>query len=384
MRPLAETNPTAAYLVALLAGSELPAEKLTEADWEHLITTANTHFVTPILFMRLKERGITPPPGAAEALQRIYFASLRRNVRLFHELDRILQVLQAGDIPVVPLKGAFLAEAVYGNIALRSMDDIDLWVRGPQLLKACSAMEALGYSSYSREDRPRALQEAFYGETPFSKANLPVVELHLNIFIGEWIRHTTRIDGQDIWKRTKPLRGELIRQLSPEDAIIHLCVHLAVNHRFSENSLRSLLDLEYARRKWNIDWKMVAERASAWRVSCATWLVLKTVAEMFGDVGGRLPLSELAPSSFRQRILRRFISAQAVLNGLDLGKGPKRFLFQLAVVDRPVDAGLLVWRAFFPDRLWLILRYGLQRAPAWRIWVQQIWHPLRTIIRRSV
>jgi Uncharacterised nucleotidyltransferase len=384
MHPLVETKNTAAYLIALLAESVKPAGKLTEADWERLIAIAQKQFVTPILYMRLKDRGITPPPRSAEALQQIYLASLKRNMRLFHELDNILQALQADHIPVIPFKGAYLAEAVYGNIAFRPMDDIDLWVPGTQLSRACAVMQTLGYSAYSRVDRPQALQEAFNGEMQFSKANLPLVELHWNIFIGEWIRHTTRIDEQGVWKRTMPLQGELIRQLSPEDAIIHLCVHLAVNHKFGEVGLRSLLDLEYARRKWSIDWKMVAKHAHAWRVSCATWLVLQILADLFGDPEDQLPLSNLAPSSLRQRILGRFVSSCTVLNGRDLGNGPERFLFQLALVDRLADAGLLVWRAFFPDRLWLTLRYGLQGAPAWRIWMQQLWHPLRVIIKRGV
>ena len=55
-------------------------------------------------------------------------------------------------------------------------------------------------------------------------------------------------------------------------------------------------------------------------------------------------------------------------NGLELRGGPKRFLFLLSLVDRPADAVVLAWRALFPDRLWLTLRYGLPDAGSWQVW----------------
>jgi hypothetical protein len=73
-----------------------------------------------------------------------------------------------------------------------------------------------------------------------------------------------------------------------------------------------------------------------------------------------------------------------IVEGLRISSGPKRFLFLLALVDDPVDAIRLLWQAFFPDRIWLILRYGLQDAPAWRIWVQRLWHPLLTAFQRDI
>ncbi len=175
-----------------------------------------------------------------------------------------------------------------------------------------------------------------------------------------------------------------MRQLSPEDAIIHICIHLAVNHQMSDAALRTLVDLDYARQRLNIDWGTVAERARAWRVSTATWLVLQMLTELFGDPEKQLPLADLAPVSLRRLLLRRFVPLGLVVEGLRISSGPKRFLFLLALVDDPVDAIRLLWQAFFPDRIWLTLRYGLQDAPAWRIYLQRLWHPLRIALQRKI
>jgi hypothetical protein len=337
-----------------------------------------------MLYARLKECGIMPPPESAQRLREIYLANATRNMLLLHEVGKILRALQAAEIPVIPLKGIYLAEAMHSNLALRQMGDIDLWIQRRHLDLARQVMQSLGYTSRSKTDRPQALQDALTGETQLFKSGAPMVELHWNIFPGEWLRHTAQIDEQIIWQRTKPFKGELVRQLSYVDTIIQVSVHLAVSNQMSETGLRTLFDLDIARRKWVIDWKTLAQRARAWRVSSATWLVLHALAELFGDSDHQLPLSDLAPSPLRQFILGRFVSKRALMEGLDLYRGPKRFLFLLSLVDRPVDAISLLWRAFFPDRVWLTLRYELQDAPSWRIWAQRLWHPLRVAIKREL
>ena len=121
---------------------------------------------------------------------------------------------------------------------------------------------------------------------------------------------------------------------SPEDAVIQHCFHGAVSHQMSGPGLRTLLDLDLMRQKLNINWETVAERAHTWRVSTATWLVLWMLAEVFGDPEGKLPLQHMKPSQFRQKLIKRFISPQEFIAGINISSGPKRFAFLLALVDR--------------------------------------------------
>lgn len=377
-------NQDAERLIALLAGHADNIGTLTESEWERLIEFARKSNIAQMLFTYLKSQNVSPPPAVAEAIRKIHLASVVHNTKLCHELEKILQAFQAEGITTVPLKGAWLAEAAYRNIALRGMGDVDLWVPRSQLDAARQVMVSLGYSSRSRADRPQALQDALAGETQMFKTGAPMVELHWNVFPGEWLRHTARIDEQVIWQRTLPHHRENVRQLTPEDAIIHICVHLAVNHQMSMPGLRTLLDLDCARQRLNIDWGTVAERARAWRVSTATWLVLQMLAELFGDPERKLSLQDLRPSPLRRWILRRFISPQNLMEGIKISSGPKRFVFLLALVDKPSGALYLIWRALMPDRKWLTLRYGLQDAPVWRIWLQRMWHPLRIAFQRKI
>jgi len=371
-------------LVGLLSMRAVGPAPFTEADWQRLVDLAVKHRLAPFLHAKLLERGLAPPPAAADQLQRAHLVNAVRNTGLLHVLDNILRACHDGGVAVTLLKGVHFAEAVYDDIALRHIGDVDLWVSRGQLEAARAVMRSLGYVSRSRTKRPQALQDALTGETQLFKANAPMVELHWNIFAGEWFRHTARIDEQLVWQRTESIEGSTARRLSHEDAIIHLCLHLAINHQMSEAGLRTLVDLDVARRTWTIDWDVVVQRARAWRVSCALWLVLQRLVEIFGDPSGEIPVVELAPSRLRQTVFTQLVSARFLVEGAKLTGGPGRFLFMLAAVDRPTDAGRLLWRGFFPDRLWLTLRYELQNAPAWRVWLQRLWHPVRVAFRRDI
>lgn len=377
-------NSDAAHLVSFLSGRGAAVEGLDEATWDRIVALAKRNGVAQLLPAAWKAQGIIPPLAVSTRAGEIRIACASRNIRLFHELDIVLSALQEENISVVPLKGAWLAESAYDDIVQRTMGDVDLWIRRDDLDAARRVLGSLGYSWHSREDRPQELQDALTGETQLIKKNAPLLELHWNIFRGEWVRHTARIEERDVWNRTIAFKGEMVRQLSPEDAILHLCVHLAVNHQMSSTGLRTLLDLDRIRRRWEIDWDAVTRRAIEWRISNAVWLVLRLLDEAFGDQERLLPLWDLRPSQFRRKILAGFNSLRSLVEGRDVTRGPTRFLYLLALVDRFSAAYLLVFRALFPDLTWLTLRYGLKDAPGWRVGLQRLWHPMRILLRRNI
>jgi len=158
-------------LIALLSGLAIDTAICSEEDWRRIVELAVKQHVAPVLHARLTERGITPSAAATDRLRRIYLANAGRNTRLLHEVGNILRALRDNGIPVIPLKGACLAEAIYGNIALRQMGDVDLWIQRKHLDAARQVMQLLGYVSRSKTRRPQALQDALTGETQMFKTD---------------------------------------------------------------------------------------------------------------------------------------------------------------------------------------------------------------------
>jgi hypothetical protein len=53
-----------------------------------------------------------------------------------------------------------------------------------------------------------------------------------------------------------------------------------------------------------------------------------------------------------------FVGTDSMLAGRDRTRGPRRFVYQLLLVDRVRDAVRLLGRALWPEREWLAARYG--------------------------
>ena len=377
-------NEDASHLTGILSGRAENLGGLSEGEWHQLIELAVKNGVSQMLYSAVKREGLMAPPLAAERIRNIHLASVVNNTKRVYELEKIFKAFSDVGITVVPVKGAWLGEAVYGNIAMRGMADMDLWLQRKEIDAARNVMFSLGYAqNSSRTARPQALQDALLGESSLFKRDAPVVELHWKIFAGEWLYHAARIDREVIWHRTLPYRGDTVRQLSVEDALIYIAIHLSVRHQMSESALRTLLDLDTARKKLKVEWEIVAGRSQEWQVATAMWLVLSMLERLFGDPQQELPLHKLQPSFFRQWVLGRFITPQGLVDGLHI-KGLQRFWFLLALVDKPLDALKLLWRGVVPDRKWLELRYGLQDAPRWRVCLQRLWHPLLIVLHRDI
>ena len=322
------------------------------------------------------------PSDVWQEIQSDFLVAVGPSVARDDELKRILLALEEIEVPVVLLKGAALALTVYPYPVLRLMGDLDLWIPQECVEAAKAALASSGYVSRAGEARPQPLQDALDGETQMigQRPQTGLVELHWRIFAGEWVRYAARIDEAAIWERKIRLDELPAYHLAPEDAILHTCLHFAVNHQFAGLGLRPFLDLAMMVQNWTVPWEVVVGRARAWQVSTPTWLVLDLLGKFSAEMQDQLPIRALRPSRLRRWILGRFVSPQSLIERRDIRQSLLRFVFLLLLVDRPVDAARLVLRSVFPDRQWFVLRYQLEDASNLRIWLQRLWHPIRTLL----
>lgn len=201
-------------------------------NWREFVATAIQNDVAPVIYERLHQAGMwgQVPSWAGRQLEYEYHRVGFCNTRYFAELGHALDSLRECGIEVIVLKGAALAEAVWKNVALRPMGDIDLLVREDDLDGADRALRRLGYDQYLQyldeslreEYRTRSHHLAPY----FNAGTRIVVEIHRNILTPRGVFRTA-FDVRQFWERAQPARigGVETRVLSPEDTIIHLCLH---------------------------------------------------------------------------------------------------------------------------------------------------------------
>ncbi len=325
----------------------------------------------PYAFYRLREAGEIGalPAAAEEVLRGAYYRAVADTVLHDRELAVVLDALAAVGITPILFKGAVLAHTAYPDPACRSMGDLDLWLTDSDpspglrvMARGQAALEAIGYVQRHKPTRPIALMVQRSGEIQMigQHPGSGLVELHWGTFAGEWLRRSAAVDEALIREQVRPviILGRPARSLAPEDAIIQLAVHLAVNHQMAYPGLRGLLDLVLLARAGDVDWAEVTARAKSWRVGTATWLVLHLAADLFGLDEAAPAIAHLRPSSARRWWLGRFASARSLLALRDLTRGPLRFVYQLLLVDRARDALRLFWRAVWPEDDWLAARYG--------------------------
>jgi hypothetical protein len=95
------------------------------------------------------------PVQIQRRLSNDFQANNRRNLFLTGKLLELLQLLRAHSIPAVPYKGPFLAHYLYGNLALRQFNDLDILVPKDRALEARDLLGGCGYSlSGPRSEHP--------------------------------------------------------------------------------------------------------------------------------------------------------------------------------------------------------------------------------------
>ena len=152
-----EKPSTAEWLFYLLgmgrkANPRFRLEGLSGSEWNEIIDSSKHFWLSALLYRELKgslESGPVPP-DVMERLRQLYLKSGGKGTLVYHHLSKLLTLLKEEDIPVIVLKGAHLAEIVYGNVALRNMGDIDLLAQKKDLVRIQEKFIEKGYGTTNR------------------------------------------------------------------------------------------------------------------------------------------------------------------------------------------------------------------------------------------
>ena len=120
-------------------------------EWRMLLALATVQRVRPINYQRLVDRDLEPrvPVSVWEGFKRGSRENAERVLRLQARVAVIARALAAENIPMAALKGVYLAQEVYGNPALREMNDADILVRREDVRRTVDRLFALGYPCQS-------------------------------------------------------------------------------------------------------------------------------------------------------------------------------------------------------------------------------------------
>jgi hypothetical protein len=322
---------------------------MSRTDWEDLLRTSALHGVTPLLYHCLTtfHADVPIPAEVIRELRCCYLRNAGRNMHLYHELGKVLVRLRQAGIPVIALKGAHLAEAVYGNIALRPMNDVDLLVRTEDLAQVDKKLLELGYL-------PNDCNRLTAGDNYHFAYSLPnkglSVEVHWT-FLPSNLPFGIDMDGQ--WKRSRraTLGRVEVSVLCPEDLLLHLCLH-ASKHLF-DIWLKPFCDISATIRHYGeeIDWDQVLIRSGQAGIANAVYLTLELARELMGAPVPEKLLNAIKPDDFDERFIamakgRIFETGPRSVDGLSLPPNA----FQFFGSKRFLNKAVLFLKRVFPSR----------------------------------
>jgi hypothetical protein len=258
----AASDPALAVLLACLHRDSrlLNVDLLTALgeDWGRLLTLAAAHGVLGLIGQRLSDASLAAyvPSAVRKALGEAARQTAARMLRAQTQVVELASAFGATSIPVIALKGVYLAKAVYPNLTLRAMQDIDLMVSREDLPRATEIALTLGYAPI----RPFTVEQEANAKPHIARltrrASLDV-EIHWNITAPNQIYS---IDPADLWTHAVPVDFGACRTfgLSREHLLLHLCIHTSYQHGF-EFGIRSLVDIAAIIRRFGeeLDWSFV-------------------------------------------------------------------------------------------------------------------------------
>jgi hypothetical protein len=260
----------------------------------------------------------------------VYYQQAIRNAQLGTSLGEILVTLSRYGVPTIVLKGAALAELVYGNIALRPTGDLDVLIQPRDLELAERLLRELGYVPYEGWQPAEWYRRHHHHLAPYhSPDGSSCVEVHRHIFPSDVSVH---VPIGDLWQRARPaaLGPAPALVLAPADLLLHLCVGLSAVEHFV-GGLRRLCDIAAAIKRYEMEmnWARLLESGRTYDLEKHLYYSLWLAWYL---VGADVPAHVL--DKLRYSMRGRWVEARAV-KGLI-----RRAVFQHAG-DRAVPAALV-------------------------------------------
>jgi hypothetical protein len=283
---------------------------LTEEGWERLSQALETlslekvrqHRLAPWLYYRVKQQGYEDrlPARLLQTLRGDFSQHVLLSTLQQQEMQRLLPALFDAEIDFILLKGADLRLRVYPDPALRPMDDLDLLLAPGDIAKAAPVLTQLGYRLYSgHQDQRLIINEVLY--SPPEKHFL-----HLDL-------HSEIVAACSFYQLPyRPLRaaavtingyGTTVLVLSPEHALIHLCLHAYGNFPVASQ----ILDLALVLSRLTLNWPRVIQEATRFGCQCPVHLMLQEAAQIVPDKVPAAVLTQLSrhrPSFLEMMVLR--------------------------------------------------------------------------------
>lgn len=345
-----------AEVFLLLSRVSPPGSALKEAhslisedfNWNELLSQSVRHGTSNIIYKNLLKLSDISA-HILDTFKNGYNNTLRHNIQLVSEMDKILQALDERGIEAIPLKGPIASEVYFGDIGLYPGGDIDILVHLGDIDGTREYLESEGYALLDMgfdDYRDYYISELYH--LRFSNGKY-VIEPHWNLFFRYFD------SSSEFWWSDAVVvsAGEReYRFLSPEKDTLYNSFRI-----FSKAfiQLRFLVMVAEIIRHYErmMDWRLLFAYARELRFESVLRVILKLSQEL---LGAKIPREYSEIKKFRVKVLYLIAYRMALRGG---STHPLQKALLVCLRDDFPGVIRIMLRRIFPSMGEIVLRYGL-------------------------
>lgn len=252
-------------------------ERLKDINWDLFLELSMHHRVYPMLYSKLKKINDSVVPS--DVLQTLNFHYKRNTFQMLHlsaEMEQVNQLFANRGIPLLFLKGPVLAQALYGDISLRTSSDLDFLIPINQLEEAENILVELGYE---KDDYIETVLNDWrwrhHHVTYFHPQKGIKMEIHWRLHPGPGKEQSFR----ELWERKQlsSLTSSPVYILGNEDLFLFLVTHGA---RHGWSRLRWLMDIHHILQQ-DMEWKVLRQLLRRYQVAHVGGQAIVLTSQLF-------------------------------------------------------------------------------------------------------
>ncbi len=337
-------------------------------DWSSVVELASRHGVAALLHSHLRDTDT--PSEALDALLTGTRAAVVGSLLVECEIGKLGELFARERIEWLVVKGVPLSVDAYGEVGLRPAGDIDVLVRRVDAARTIAILRADGFTSMlplrddDWHDVPGAMNEWALVR------GAVVVDLHWAL--GGWSGAYPLTTEEALAGRRNVTCGtEVVPTLELTELVVYLAVH-ASKHLWDR--LEWLASFRAVAARGDVDWNVVAARATSLRARRRVALGLRLVERLMGDRLGGDRFDDVGGLAKPVHVIaeRMFARPQDELSVW------RHSRMTMQLMDGPLDALRVPLAALFAPRL---TDWEAVTVPRWLRFLYPLLRPIRLVMK---
>lgn len=291
------------------------------------------------------------PQFVLERLENARLQTTIKSIKNHNELLFILKNFSDEGIPMIPLKGTYLSEILYGDISERAASaDLDLLIKEKDLERSLDLARRIGY-----RDGPENEISAWRWCEDLFRDGFSPIDLHWDITMMN--RNSERING--LWQDAKRVDIQYdsvaanYYQWSNEALLLYLCVNLISSKGY--RNLRNFFDIQaLIERSKSFSWQSFVADSYKYKISNSIYASLSKTKQLLGVEVPTFVLGELRPCFAKRVLIDAFLNRRVIFQNCIRRKFLDGFLsyifFELLEADSLRDFLRITKRVLLPPK----------------------------------